>query len=313
MKFQNNRKSKAKQYVIGGTVSVIMLALWISLPLMSGSSLDSSVSAGNPFSSRVADISLLGSDIAPEAGAPGSPLSGEMIYNPATSGEDIASSLFQSGISDGEAAASSASAGVQAPLPGGPGSASAGTPAPSAAGPHGRLHAAASITGGNSNSMTTGSMHGKFFGSGNQKSDFAPVDKADLKKPTVADKRNSLVAMLGNSANKSELAAKTGKMDAARGGASSAFGGAAAAKGMDLNDNLEQAQTEGGLNMGQAASDLKKNDPSLNKTKVTPPAPPKDITDESEETKKQIKMMVIQMVLKVALGIAFQGMIPAGV
>jgi hypothetical protein len=96
MKFQP-KKNKSTQYVIGGTVAVIILGIWVSIPLMSGSSLDSSISAGNPFRSKVADIGLLGSDIASEAGAPGSPLSGEMINNPATSGEDIASSLFQSG------------------------------------------------------------------------------------------------------------------------------------------------------------------------------------------------------------------------
>lgn len=303
MKFQA-KKNKSKQYVIGGTVAVIILALWISLPLMSGSSLDSSVSTGNPFSSKVADIGLLGSDISPEAGAPGSPLSGEMIYNPATSGEDIASSLFQSGLSDGEAPASSASVDAAPSIP--EASASAGGPAPSGAAPHGKLTAAASITGGNSNSMTAGSLHSKFFGGGNQKSDFTPVAKADLKKPAAVDKKNSLMAMLDTSSKKSELAAKTGNLGAAKGGASSAFGGAATAKGLDLNDGMEQQASESGLQMGQTSQDLKKNDPSLNKTKVTPPAPPKDITDESEEMKQQIKMMIIQMVLKMALGAIFQ-------
>jgi len=42
-----NKKSKTTQYAIGGTVAVVILALWIAMPLMSGSSLDSSVSAGN--------------------------------------------------------------------------------------------------------------------------------------------------------------------------------------------------------------------------------------------------------------------------
>jgi hypothetical protein len=304
MKFQNTKKNKSTQYVIGGTVAVIILGLWISLPLMSGSGLDSAVSAGNPFRSKVADIGLLGSDISSEAGAPGSALSGEMINNPATSGEYIASSLFQSGPlgdepTDGSAAAS---VDVSAAAPAVP-SASAGAPAPAGAGS--KLRAAGSITAGNSNSMTAGGTHNKFFGAGNQKSEINPVSPADLKKPTV-EKKSSLAAMLSSSADKSKLAAGTGKLDDAKGGASSAFGGAtAAANGIDLNDGLEQESVGSGMQMGQTAQDLKKNDPSLSKTKITPPSKPEDATDESEEMKNQIKMMVIQMVLKMALGMVF--------
>jgi len=304
MKFQTKKGSKSTQYVIGGTVAVIILALWVSLPLMSGSALDSNVAAGNPFRSKVADIGLLGSDIASEAGAPGSPLSGAMINNPATSGEDIASSLFQSGPLGDEpvdASAASASAEVSAPSGGAP-SASAGAPAPAGAGS--KLRAAASITAGNSNSMTAGGTHNKFFGAGSQKSEFSPVAPADLKKPTV-DKKNSLTAMLSSSAEKSSLAAKTGKLDDAKGGASAAFGGGSTAKGVDLNDDIEQASVASGLQMGQTAQDLKKNDPSLSKTKITPPSKPEDATDESEEMKKEIKMMIIKMVLQMVLGSVF--------
>jgi len=304
MKFQN-KKSKSTQYAIGGTVAVIMLALWIGLPLMSGSSLDSNVSAGNPFRSKVADIGMLGSDIASEGGAPGSPLSGEMINNPATSGESIASSLFQSGPVEEETAEAAATSDASASAPvAPPPSGSAG--APSAMGPKGgKLAAAASITGGNSNSMTAGGMHNKFFGSGAQKAEFAPAAKADLK-PAAVDKKNSLVAMLGSSAQKSESAAKTGNMDQAKGGAASAFGSSAKGPtGENLNGQMEQSSALSGLQMGQTAQDLKKNDPSLSKTKITPPSKPEDATDESEEMKKQIKMMIIQMVLKMALGAVF--------
>ena len=300
------KKNKATQYAIGGTVAVVILALWIAMPLMSGSSLDSSVSAGNPFRSKVADIGMLGSDISSEAGAPGSPLSGEMINNPATSGEDIASSLFQSGPGADETAdsAASATADASAAAPSAPGpSGSAGAPA--ARGPMGKLSAAASLAGSNSNSMTAGGKFDKFFGSGNQKAEFAPATKADLKAPVV-DKKNSLAAMLSNSAQKSELAAKTGKMDDARGGAASAFGGSAKGPaGDDLNGKLEQNTALSGLQLGQTAQDLKKNDPSLSKTKITPPSKPEDATNESDEMKKQIKMMIIQMVLKMALSAVF--------
>ncbi len=301
------KQNKTKQYAIGASVAVVMIAMWISLPLMSNSSLDSSVTAGNPFKSKVADIGLLGSDISSEAGAPGSPLSGEMIYNPATSGENIASSLFQSGPggdepTDGSAASSasgvSASAGVSAPAPGV--SASAGAP-----GPAGKLRAAASITAGNSNSMTAGGLHSKFFGSGNNKAEFAPVAPADMKKPPVVDKKNSLASVLNDSSKKSELAAKMPSMDEARGGASAAFGsGGTGAKSMDLNGAAEQAAVMSGLKMGEAAQDLKRNDPNLSKSKVTPPTP-KDVTDKDEEMKQQMKMMIIQMVLKMVLGAVF--------
>jgi hypothetical protein len=303
MKFQTKKGGKSTQYAIGGTVAVIILGLWVSLPLMSGSTLDSRVSAGNPFRSKVADIGLLGSDISSEAGAPGSPLSGAMINNPATSGEDIASSLFQSGplSEDPVDVSASASAEAGAPSPGAP-SASAAAPAPAGAGS--KLRAAASITAGNSNSATAGGTHNKFFGAGAQKSEFAPVAPSEVKKPVI-DKKTALTAMLSSSAEKSKAAAASGKMDDAKGGSAAAFGGAAPAKGLDLNDDYEQQSTASGLQMGQTAQDLKKNDPSLSKTKITPPSKPEDATDESEEMKNQIKMMVIQMVLKMALGMVF--------
>lgn len=303
MKFQTKR-NKSSQYVIGGTVAVIILALWISLPLMSGSSLDSSVSTGNPFKSRVADISLLGSDISSEAGAPGSPLNGSMINNPATSGEDMASSLFQSGPGEDTPAVPEAAASADAAAaPDGAPSASGGVPSPG--GSRGKLAAAASLSGSNSGSMTTGGLHNKFFGAGSQKSDFTPALSADQGKMAARDAKNSSLAMLSNSADKSKLAAKTGNMDAARGGGASAFANTAKASGSDMGDDLEGKAAQSGLQLGQTAQDLKKNDPSLNKTKITPPSPPKDATNESEKMKQELKMMVIKMVLQMALGAVF--------
>ncbi|MHB0994963.1 MAG: hypothetical protein ACYC2I_01195 [Elusimicrobiales bacterium] len=297
MKFPTKR-SKSTQYVIGGTVGVLILALWISLPLLSGSSMEGSVAAGNPFKSKVADLSAL-SDIPSEGGAPGSPLSGEMINNPATSGEDIASSLFQSGIGE-ETPEASASADASASAPDVP-SASGGAPMPSAGGPKAKLAAAASITGGNSNSMTAGGIHNKFFGSGNNKAEVAPALPADMKKMAAPDKKGTLAALLSNTADKSKLAANSGSMDASKGGASAAFTNTAKAGGSaDLNSDLEAKSLESGLQLGQTAQDLKKSDPSLSKSKVTPPSKPEDATDESEEMKNQIKMMIIQMVLKAA-------------
>lgn len=296
------KRAKTAQYVIGGTVAVVILGIWISLPLMSGSSLDSSASAGNPFHSKVADISSLDSDIPSEGGAPGAPLSGEMINNPATSGEDMASSLFQSGPSTNEAApAAGASAdGGSAAAPGP--SASAGGPGPVA--PGGKLAAVASITGGNSNSMTAGGIHNKFFGTGNQKAELAPASAADIKKMASGDNKSSLLVALNSASDKSLAAAKSGSSAAAASGASSAFGGSVS-KGDagDLNSGLEAASLESGLQLGQTAADLKKNDPSLNKHKVTlPEVTPQKDDDADKQLKQMILQMIIQAILKVALG-----------
>lgn len=297
-----SRKNKTTQYAVGGIVAVVILGLWISLPLMNSSSLDSSVSAGNPFRSKVADISSLGSDIPSEGGAPGSPLSGEMINNPATSGEEVASSLFQSGLMGDEPVAdvtSDASVAAAPPAPQG----FSGAPAPS--GPGAKLNAVASIGGGNSNSMTAGGMHNKFFGSGAQKADFAPAAGADLKKMAAADKKPGLLAMLNNTAEKSQLAAKTGGMDAAKGGSAEAFTNSAKAGASDLNADMEDRSSSSGLQLGQTAQDLKKNDPNISKHKVTMPEPKPVKADKSDE---EMKKMIIQMLISGLLGPMFGAM-----
>ena len=152
IKLNTRKQNKPMQYVVGGTVAVIILGLWISMPLMNSSSMSSSVSAGNPFKSKVADISSLGSDVALEGSAPGSALSGEMINNPATSGESILSSLFQSGPEDAPGAEASASASASAdagaaPAPGGPGGGDSGAGSAQSGRSGGKLSAVASLGG----------------------------------------------------------------------------------------------------------------------------------------------------------------------
>ncbi len=308
------RKSKTTQYAIGAAVAVIIIGLWVSLPLMNNSSLDSSMAAGNPFKSKVADISMLGSDIPSEGGAPGSPLSGEMINNPATSGEDIASSLFQSGISGDEVPVDAPSAGaeVAAPAPAPHGSGSAVAPAP--AGPRSKLNAVASITGGNSNSMTAGGVHNKFFGAGaGQKPEITANTGPDLKKISGDEKRAGLVAMLNNTADKSQLAAKSGNADAARGGATSAFANTAKTGGSDLGGKLEHEASVSGLQLGQTAQDLKKNDPSINKHKVNIPEPkPKKDEKADEEFKKMLVQLIFQSVIGPMFSTMAQSMFSPG-
>jgi len=300
-----NKKSKSGQYLLGGIIAIIILIAWISLPLMSNSSLDSSASSGNPFKSRVSDIGALGEGIPSEGGAPGSPLSGEMIDNPATSGESLASSLFQSG-SDGDDALSAetgAPADIPAPDMTGKFSASASAPSPGAGGA--KLAPQASITGGNSSSMSTGGAHNKFFGNGNRKSDFAPAGDLKLGKAPDAANKSALVAMLSNAADKSQLAAKTGSIDAAKGGAASAFEKSAKAGGSDLNTGLEDGAAASGLSLGQAAQDLKKNDPNLSSHKVQMPEPTAVKTDDSDA---EMKKMIMQMIIQATLGSMFGAM-----
>lgn len=111
------KKSKTAQYAIGGVVGFVILILWFSVPLMDKSAWNTAVPEGNPFSSKSVDLRGLSDGMSYESGAPGSPLSGAMIDNPATSGQDINSSLYSSGfdeISDGEGADGAASSGVVA-------------------------------------------------------------------------------------------------------------------------------------------------------------------------------------------------------
>ncbi|OGR42363.1 MAG: hypothetical protein A2X35_01275 [Elusimicrobia bacterium GWA2_61_42] len=305
------KRSKTTQYVIGGTVAVIILGLWVSLPLMNGSSMDASVSTGNPFHSKVADISSLGSDIPSEGGAPGSPMSGEMINNPATSGEEMASSLFQSGLSEDEPAAAEVSADASAFAP--PPAVSAAPVSHPSSGSGAKLGAVASITAGNSNSMTAGGIHNKFFGSGaGQKAEFAPTTGADMKKMAAADKKPALLAMLNTAADKSQLAVKTGNIDAAKGGAAAAFGATTKAGSSDLNENMENQSSSSGLQLGQTAQDLKKNDPNMSKHKVNIPEPKPVKDDKSdEEMKKMLMQMIIQNVLGPMFGAMGASMFPA--
>ncbi len=294
------KKNKTTQYIIGAVVAVIIFGLWMTIPLMSGSSTDSSVSANNPFGSKVADISALGSDISSEGGAPGSPLSGEMINNPATSGEEMASSLFQSGAADEELAASTSSA---SSIVSSPGESASPFGAPSAsAGSLPKLSASPSMGGGGGGSMTSGATHSNFFGAGNKKAEFASATGLDLgkKAPAAGEKGAAMLAMLNNSVDKSKAAAnaaKAGNLSGASNGASGAFTNNTAKP--DLDTGLEKDAAASGLELGQTAQDLKKSDPSLNKKniKVPDPSTAKDVASEDAEMKKLIIQMIFQSII----------------
>ncbi|OGS08581.1 MAG: hypothetical protein A2270_01950 [Elusimicrobia bacterium RIFOXYA12_FULL_51_18] len=314
------KKTKPTQYVVGGVVAVIILGAWISIPLMSSSSLDSPAGSGNMFKTKTADVSSLGNDIPSEGGAPGYSLSGEMLSNPATSGENIAASLFQSGPDEAgsdesgldsvEVPPDSASADVAAPPSYDSGSdASYGDSESSAGG--GKLSAMASLSGGNANSVTTGGKYEKPFGTGSDKADLVPISEQSLKNKNMsaAEKRKAMVAMLQNADKKSSRAARAANFDAAGSGASSAFEKIAGGAGnSNLDSGVERGAVNSGLALGAAAQNLKANDPSLNKNASTIPEPKAAAKDDSEEADKAMKKMLLEMLMSNVLGPMFSSM-----
>ncbi|HNW43599.1 MAG TPA: hypothetical protein PKI19_03790 [Elusimicrobiales bacterium] len=318
IKLNTRKKNKPIQYVVGGTVAVIILGVWVSMPLMNNSSMSSSVSAGNPFKSKVADISSLGSEVSLEGGAPGAALSGEMINNPATSGESILSSLFQSGSAEEAPAEASAAASAEAgsaPSSSGGYGDSGGGSAPSSSNLGAKLNRVASIGSGGGNSQTAGSAgstHGKFFGSGNEKAEFASSLGADFKKAAAApaqDKRGTVNAMLNNTLAQSKQAARADNLASARGDAGNPFGGSGkGSAAADLKSTARQGASEvSGIEDGQATGNLKTNDPSLNKSKITPPTPPKEDTSAKKDSNEELKQMFIKMLMQAMLGMVFGG------
>jgi hypothetical protein len=113
--------------------------------------------------------------------------------------------------------------------------------------------------------------------------------------------------MLGSAADKSKLAAKTGSIDAARGGASSAFEKSAKADKSSLNkDQGGNSSAASGLNAGSAMDSLKNSDPGLNSNESTPPAPPAPTEDENSD--EEMKQMIMNMILQATLGSMFGAM-----
>jgi len=302
------KKPKSTQYVVGGVVAVIILLCWISIPLMNSSSLDSSAGSGSLFKTSTADVGSLGSDIPSEGGAPGYSLDGQMLYNPATSGENIASSLFQSGPEDEETPSVPSAPDIAGPVaPGsGPGASAGVTASP---GSKGKLNAMPSITGGNGNSVTTGGKFDKPFGTGASKQETGPtLDQLAKKNLPAAEKRSALIAMLQKAEDKSVDAAKSNNANDARGSATGAF--EKTKTDANLNSGLEQAAGGAGLETDAAAQDLKRSDPSLSKNKSTIPEP-KVGKDESKEADEEMKKMIVQMLISSVLGPMFSSVFGA--
>lgn len=302
IKITSGKKSKPTQYAVGGAIAVVIMFGWLSLPLIQKSSFDTSVPSGNPFRSKAVDLNSL--EIPAEGSAPGYALSGMMSDNPATAGGLADSSLFSSGmaeLSDGEAAEGTAD-GTAAAAP-----ASAAVSAPSAGAPKGsfpKMSAPGSLSGGNSNSMTAGGSHSKFFGSGNAEAKLSPASLPDVKKAVAKDKASGLMASLA-SVEKKSLSSSGMSVDESRGGAAGAFVKTAAGSRSDLDTEIEEQSAVAGLELGKVDSDLKKNDPSINSKKFKPPEIPEPKVVENDEMFKQ---MIMQMIISQVLGPMFGAM-----
>ncbi len=293
------KKSKKTQYIIGSVVAVLILFMWISLPLMNKTGSSSASYAGG-FSKKSADLSMLSDGAG--ADAPGAPLSGELVDNPATALDMAASALFSSPDSDSSSIDTEQQVGSASTADG-------AVPVPSDSGsnygsvPKGKLSVLPSLTAGNANSNTVGGTHNKFFGQETAKADFKPSDLGDIKVKT--EKGQAIMAVLKKAQDQSIQAAKSNNLNDARGSAASAFGSAPAkASNSDLETEVEQKSAESGIQLGKVDQSLKKNDPSLNKKDIKLPEPKEAQVDNSDE---EMKKMILQMIIQATVGAVFGG------
>ncbi|MEF3280677.1 MAG: hypothetical protein K6357_06915 [Elusimicrobiota bacterium] len=293
-------KKKKTQYIIASIIAISVLFIWVSIPLLNKSSWDTSVSNPYGMAKKSGDLSL-----ADSAGvdAPGQPLDGSMIDNPATTLDLEASSLFKMPDSDinyeedsSQKTTASIDSNVSAP----------GVSAPSVGGFNGKakLNKLPSLSGGNSGSLTLGQTHNKFFGQETAKANLVPLnDSTDIK----SSKKNFALEALKKAEQNSVMAAKTENADAAKSAASSAFEKTQKFDELFLNSKDEKEYHSSGLEFAEAESDLKKNDPSVSKKKISLPQPSKD-EDESKKMEEQMKQMLLQMIIQATLGQVFGAM-----
>lgn len=294
------KKPKKTQYIIGSIVAVLILFMWISLPLMNKTGTSSSAAYGGTFSKKSADLSLLADGAG--ADAPGAPLSGELIDNPATALDMAASSLFSSGDSSenpsettSESSANSTADG-NVPVP------DANTGSNYGSVPKGKLNVLPSLTAGNSNTNTVGGTHNKFFGQDTAKADFKPSDLGDIK--PKSEKGQALLASLKNAQDQSVKAANSANLSDAKNAATQAFGASVKADDSKLNTETEQKFAEAGMQLGKVDTSMKKNDPSLTKKEIKLPEPKEMEVDNSDE---EMKKMLMQMIIQATVGAVFSG------
>lgn len=297
----SGKKSAATRYAAAGGITIIVALAWISLPLMQKSSLDTSVSYSSNFSGRSSNLRTLGLGVAPEGQAPGSPLTGELVNNPASAPAGIApSSLYQSqgeGVSAGEQP--SAAADVRPPEAG-----AAKSPARdySAAAPKAKLTTLPSLSGGGGGSSSAGSVNAsRFFGSGNVKAEVSLPSPAEDMKAYEKPAQGAVFSSLQKAESVSAAAAAAPDTLTAKGGASSAFE-TSKLSNRQLFAEMERISAGGGLKIGQAVKDLKTSDKNLSKKKLQSPMPYMDPFANSDAI---FKRMLLQTLISAVLGPAF--------
>lgn len=298
MKIIQTYNKKKTPYIIAIVIFILILFLWISFPLISNSSWDKSVAGGGGMISKSSDLALLDSE---GANAPGSPLTGELIDNPATTLDLQASSLFK--MPDNEIKYEEESKEVKEEqkedhnvTPPDVGGITGGESYVK-----GKLNKLPSIGTGNPQTMTVGSTHNKFFGQGNVKADFVPLQgNSDIK----SGKKNFALIALQKAEKSSVMAQNAKDPDTQRQFATSAFEGNKKVDDFSLNSKDEKEYSKSGIDFAKAETDLKKNDPALNKKKITLPSPKKD-EDESAKMEEEIKKMLLQMIIQATVGQVF--------
>lgn len=299
LKRQEENKKKIV-YIVAGIISFIIFLIWITIPLTQKSSWDTSVSNPYGMSKKSADLALLDSG---GIDAPGAPLTGALIDNPATNLDLEASSLFKMPESEikyeeepkvEEEKTSSISSDV-----------SVAPPPVTNVQPHsggGKLAKLPSLGGSSGGTMTVGTTHDKFFGSQKAEANLVPLNaKSDDIK---SSKGNLALSALKAAEKSSVIAAQAKSAEQSKGAATSAFEKTAKVDEYLLNSKEEKEVAQSGLSLAKAEVDLKRSDPNLSKKKITLPQPTKD-EDESKKMEEQIKMMLLQMLIQATLGPIF--------
>ena len=308
------KSNKPLQYAIGGVVALVVLVLWITSPGRSSAFSAAAVAAGNPFSSRVTDLSALstGDDrIKTETER----MAEEMGSHEGENG--ILSTLFQSGVEEEAAPTDSGTALASTDVPTDvPAAADADIPSASASSsvsPSIKAKLSSSggssaVSGGGGGSSSSSSSHNKMFGSGSVQ---ASTKKIDVNTGSV--KTNSLTAKTSGKAlaslKKAEAlsieAKNTPNLAKAASFSSQAFDGGVKKENVEMLAGEGKAVEAANLDFGKAVTDLKSYDPSKNsKNKVVPP--PSKATDAKNED-DEMKKFLIQMFFQYAIGPVLQG------
>jgi hypothetical protein len=320
------KANKPVQYAIGGVVALVMLVLWITSPSRGSSFSTAVIAAGNPFSSRVSDVSALSSAGDDTFKSETQKMAEEMGSH--DGGNNLLGSLFSSGFEeekmefldggseaaaapsadDGGSASDSYSSPSASPASGG--SVSDGARAKLSA-----LNSSLGGSGGGSTSTSGGGNHNKFFGSGNPKTTVNKIDIGTQPKknaPLSAPGKQGLTSL--QTANRyASDALKTNNLGSASATNSLAFDGGTKKATTDfLDTGTESASGAASLGLGQAITDLKTNDPKLNTNKVTPPSKPKDASKESDDWKKELIKSLISGVVGPVLQTAVKGAMGGG-